>query len=107
MCIDSVYIFTYFFFKCSGESGAGKTEAAKKVMEYISEVSGSAASSEKLDHIKKIILGTNPLLEAFGNAKTLRNNNSSRFVCLVYFSYYLSLMEFKYPNILYVFWVIG
>ena len=64
----------------SGESGAGKTEAAKKVMEYISEVSGSASSSAKLDHIKKIILGTNPLLEAFGNAKTLRNNNSSRFV---------------------------
>lgn len=63
----------------TGESGAGKTEAAKKVMEYISEVSGSAASSQKLDHIKKIILGTNPLLEAFGNAKTLRNNNSSRF----------------------------
>jgi len=63
----------------TGESGAGKTEAAKKVMEYISEVSGSASSSAKLDHIKKIILGTNPLLEAFGNAKTLRNNNSSRF----------------------------
>ena len=63
----------------SGESGAGKTEAAKKVMEYISEVSGGEQSA-KLDHIKKIILETNPLLEAFGNAKTLRNNNSSRFV---------------------------
>jgi len=66
----------------TGESGAGKTEAAKKVMEYISEVSGKEASSDyqaKLDHIKHIILETNPLLEAFGNAKTLRNNNSSRF----------------------------
>eukprot|EP01095_Lingulamoeba_sp_RSL-Kostka_P006267 TRINITY_DN195_c0_g1_i1.p1 TRINITY_DN195_c0_g1~~TRINITY_DN195_c0_g1_i1.p1 ORF type:complete len:1110 (+),score=492.52 TRINITY_DN195_c0_g1_i1:3702-7031(+) len=63
----------------TGESGAGKTEAAKKVMEYISEVSGSENSSQKLDKIKKTILETNPLLEAFGNAKTLRNNNSSRF----------------------------
>lgn len=63
----------------TGESGAGKTEAAKKVMEYISEVSGSESNSEKLNQLKRIILETNPLLEAFGNAKTLRNNNSSRF----------------------------
>tara|TARA_R110002050_G_scaffold41508_2_gene100512 strand:- start:851 stop:1408 length:558 start_codon:yes stop_codon:yes gene_type:complete len=62
----------------SGESGAGKTEAAKKVMEYVAAVSGGDNGSD-LEHVKHVILETNPLLEAFGNAKTLRNNNSSRF----------------------------
>ncbi|XP_043909677.1 unconventional myosin-If [Protopterus annectens] len=60
----------------SGESGAGKTVAAKYIMGYISKVSGGA---EKVQHVKDIILQSNPLLEAFGNAKTVRNNNSSRF----------------------------
>eukprot|EP01111_Echinosteliopsis_oligospora_P014913 TRINITY_DN5735_c1_g3_i1.p1 TRINITY_DN5735_c1_g3~~TRINITY_DN5735_c1_g3_i1.p1 ORF type:complete len:1138 (+),score=396.14 TRINITY_DN5735_c1_g3_i1:202-3615(+) len=64
----------------SGESGAGKTEAAKKIMQYIAEVSGNTGKpSQGVEHVKRIILETNPLLEAFGNAKTLRNNNSSRF----------------------------
>ena len=63
----------------SGESGAGKTEAAKKVMEYIAAVSAGDESGQGLEHVKNVILQTNPLLEAFGNAKTLRNNNSSRF----------------------------
>ncbi|KAM7081353.1 LOW QUALITY PROTEIN: unconventional myosin-If-like [Ciconia maguari] len=60
----------------SGESGAGKTVAAKYIMGYISKVSGGG---EKVQHVKDIILQSNPLLEAFGNAKTIRNNNSSRF----------------------------
>ena len=60
----------------SGESGAGKTVCAKFVMNYISKVSGGGPA---VDQVKKIILASNPLLEAFGNAKTLRNNNSSRF----------------------------
>ncbi|XP_016327153.1 unconventional myosin-If-like [Sinocyclocheilus anshuiensis] len=60
----------------SGESGAGKTVAAKYIMGYISKVSGGGA---KVQHVKEIILQSNPLLEAFGNAKTVRNNNSSRF----------------------------
>ncbi|XP_037304491.1 unconventional myosin-Ie isoform X2 [Pungitius pungitius] len=60
----------------SGESGAGKTVAAKYIMGYISKVSGGGP---KVQHVKDIILQSNPLLEAFGNAKTLRNNNSSRF----------------------------
>uniref|UniRef100_A0AAY4EHF9 Osteoclast-stimulating factor 1 n=1 Tax=Denticeps clupeoides TaxID=299321 RepID=A0AAY4EHF9_9TELE len=60
----------------SGESGAGKTVAAKYIMGYISKVSGG---SSKVQHVKDIILQSNPLLEAFGNAKTVRNNNSSRF----------------------------
>ncbi|GAM17836.1 hypothetical protein SAMD00019534_010110 [Acytostelium subglobosum LB1] len=60
----------------SGESGAGKTECAKQIMNYISKVSGG---TDKVEYVKHVILGSNPLLEAFGNAKTLRNNNSSRF----------------------------
>lgn len=61
----------------SGESGAGKTEAAKRLMQYIANVSGGSNSS--IQEIKDMVLATNPLLESFGNAKTLRNNNSSRF----------------------------
>ncbi|TDL28109.1 hypothetical protein BD410DRAFT_739578 [Rickenella mellea] len=60
----------------SGESGAGKTEAAKRIMQYIAAVSGGEDSS--IQEIKDMVLATNPLLESFGCAKTLRNNNSSR-----------------------------
>jgi hypothetical protein len=62
----------------SGESGAGKTEAAKRIMQYIAAVSGGKDSS--IQEIKDMVLATNPLLESFGCAKTLRNNNSSRHV---------------------------
>ncbi|XP_026193989.1 myosin-B/C [Cyclospora cayetanensis] len=57
----------------SGESGAGKTEATKQVMRYF------AACSTGDNRIQEAIMAGNPLLEAFGNAKTIRNNNSSRF----------------------------
>ena len=60
----------------SGESGAGKTVCAKFIMNYLSQVSGGGATSQQ---VKDVILKSNPLLEAFGNAKTVRNNNSSRF----------------------------
>ena len=60
----------------SGESGAGKTEAAKRIMQYIANVSGGASS--QIQEVKEMVLATNPLLESFGCAKTLRNNNSSR-----------------------------
>ncbi|KAF9074890.1 myosin class I heavy chain [Rhodocollybia butyracea] len=60
----------------SGESGAGKTEAAKRIMQYVAAVSGGQDSS--IQEIKDMVLATNPLLESFGCAKTLRNNNSSR-----------------------------
>ncbi|KAI9269056.1 P-loop containing nucleoside triphosphate hydrolase protein [Phascolomyces articulosus] len=61
----------------SGESGAGKTEAAKRIMQYIAAVSGGGQNSS-IQEIKDMVLATNPLLESFGCAKTLRNNNSSR-----------------------------
>lgn len=66
----------------SGESGAGKTEACKLVMNFLSDScsSGSTSVSGRLvETLMKKIISTNPVLEAFGNAKTLRNNNSSRF----------------------------
>ena len=60
----------------SGESGAGKTVAAKFIMDYISKISGGG---DRAGHVKNVVKFSNPLLEAFGNAKTVRNNNSSRF----------------------------
>lgn len=60
----------------SGESGAGKTEASKVIMQYVAEVSGKG---QDIDRVKEQLLQSNPVLEAFGNAKTNRNDNSSRF----------------------------
>lgn len=60
----------------SGESGSGKTEASKKVLHYIAAVTEHRGAVEK---VKDKLLHSNPLLEAFGNAKTNRNDNSSRF----------------------------
>ncbi|CAG4982812.1 unnamed protein product [Colias eurytheme] len=60
----------------SGESGSGKTEASKKVLEYIAARTNHLQSVE---NVKDKLLQSNPLLEAFGNAKTHRNDNSSRF----------------------------
>lgn len=62
----------------TGESGAGKTEASKLILQYIAAVSNSGANS-RLEKVKEKILSSNPVLESFGNAKTLRNDNSSRF----------------------------
>ena len=66
----------------SGESGAGKTEAAKRIMQYIAAVSGGETGQGGIEGIKEMVLATNPLLESFGCAKTLRNDNSSRHVSL-------------------------
>ncbi|KAK1603409.1 hypothetical protein QYE76_016522 [Lolium multiflorum] len=61
----------------SGESGAGKTESTKMIMRYLAYMGGKAASEGRT--VEKQVLQSNPVLEAFGNAKTVRNNNSSRF----------------------------
>ncbi|XP_045563665.1 unconventional myosin-Ib isoform X3 [Salmo salar] len=60
----------------TGESGAGKTEASKLVMSYVAAVCGKG---QEVNKVKEQLLQSNPVLEAFGNAKTMRNDNSSRF----------------------------
>ena len=68
----------------TGESGAGKTENTKKVIQYLaavatSESPASRSGARQFANLSQQILRANPILEAFGNAQTVRNNNSSRF----------------------------
>ncbi|KAJ2889953.1 Myosin type-2 heavy chain 1, partial [Coemansia aciculifera] len=69
----------------SGESGAGKTMSAKHIMRYFASAhegtanSGEASERVGISRVEEMILATNPVLESFGNAKTTRNDNSSRF----------------------------
>ncbi|KAI8093452.1 P-loop containing nucleoside triphosphate hydrolase protein [Halteromyces radiatus] len=69
----------------SGESGAGKTVSAKYIMRYFAtaddkEATGKLAKNNQgMTEVEEQILATNPIMEAFGNAKTTRNDNSSRF----------------------------
>ncbi|XP_063109245.1 myosin-14 isoform X3 [Cavia porcellus] len=75
---------------CTGESGAGKTENTKKVIQYLAHVASSpkgrkepgvpaSASNMSYGELERQLLQANPVLEAFGNAKTVKNDNSSRF----------------------------
>ncbi|XP_030893571.1 unconventional myosin-Ih [Leptonychotes weddellii] len=64
------------FILISGESGAGKTEASKKILQYFAV---TCPMTEALQIARDRLLLSNPVLEAFGNARTLRNDNSSRF----------------------------
>jgi len=66
----------------TGESGAGKTENTKKVIGYFAQVAAATVAKEgeeKKVGLEDQIVQANPVLEAYGNAKTIRNNNSSRF----------------------------
>merc|ERR1712213_72601 len=63
----------------TGESGAGKTENTKKVISYFASIGASGKKKEGEPGLEDKIVQTNPVLEAWGNAKTVRNDNSSRF----------------------------
>uniref|UniRef100_A0A8B9CJZ7 Myosin heavy chain 10 n=1 Tax=Anser brachyrhynchus TaxID=132585 RepID=A0A8B9CJZ7_9AVES len=71
---------------CTGESGAGKTENTKKVIQYLAHVASShkGRKDHNIPHwcsgeLERQLLQANPILESFGNAKTVKNDNSSRF----------------------------
>merc|ERR1739848_874058 len=63
----------------TGESGAGKTVNTKKVIQYFSLVAASGSAEANKQSLEDQIVAANPAMEAFGNAKTTRNDNSSRF----------------------------
>jgi hypothetical protein len=89
----------------TGESGAGKTENTKKVIAYFATIGASTkktaeqlANDQKKGSLEDQVVQTNPVLEAFGNAKTVRNDNSSRFVSSSKLgSFLLDTNDFSFP----------
>ena len=63
----------------TGESGAGKTVNTKKVIQYLAFIAGRQTADGSRGELEEQLVQANPILEAFGNAKTIRNDNSSRF----------------------------
>ncbi|KAM7322027.1 hypothetical protein ACRRTK_018868 [Alexandromys fortis] len=66
----------------TGESGAGKTTNTKLTIQYFATMAAISETQKKLGSSEDLIVQMNPVLEAFGNAKTLRNDNSSRFILI-------------------------
>lgn len=86
ICIFNIYSnvsngFTYLFYFL-GESGSGKTEAARIILQFLVLVTGDTL---EIKLIKDRLVQANTLLEAFGNAKTMKNDNASRFVRMISF----------------------
>ena len=85
MISQSFEIYDENTFHDRGESGAGKTENTKKVITYFAIVGANEKKGdggEKKANLEDRIVQTNPILESYGNAKTIRNDNSSRFVSM-------------------------
>ncbi len=97
-----------FISNSSGESGAGKTENTKKVIQYFAFVAAAVTPKKQSPEdankpsLEDQIVSANPVLEAYGNAKTTRNNNSSRFVCSLKSLFFFNSKFIRLINVFYL-----